>query len=177
MLVAGFDPQSLRSAGINILRQLWANDISAELAVDAHSTDELLAHYKDDKHSWIIIIKQDSGLHGERILKVKSMIRKEDTDIRSSELMSWLRMELRERDQREGTSDRIKLMRAINNSHHQESSQLGGGGGSGGGEGSQDVRVLVSAPKGKKHYRRNVVEAGKQSSATRSHSHSRLPPS
>lgn len=151
--MASFDPQGLRSAGINILRQLWANDISAELADDAHSTEELLAHYKDDKHSWIVIIKQDTGAHGEKMLKVKSMVRKEDTDIRSSELMNWLRSEIRERDQREGTNERAKLIRSVSG-QPLESAQLGVG------DGAQDVRVLISQPKGKKHYRRNVVEAG-----------------
>ncbi len=197
MLVASFDEQSLRSAGIDILRRLWAHDISAELAVDANSADGLMARYKDDRHSWIVIVKPDTGGYGEKMLKVRSIVRKEDTEIRSSELMSWLRSEIRERDQRERTNDRAKFLRhssggggSLADSPHLPSatnsakdggggSAGGGGGGSGGGGGggsgngggadggsggggggaSQNVRVLISQPKGKKHYRRNVVEA------------------
>ena len=128
--------------------------MSAELAVDARSTDELLSLYKDDTHSWIIIIKQDVGVQKERVLKVKSMIRKEDADIRIPELMSWLRAEIRERDQREGTNDRAKLLRTVSQPEPIQSQ-----GQSLRGKSSQDVRVLISS-KGKRTYKRNVVEAG-----------------
>jgi translation initiation factor 2-alpha kinase 4 len=188
-LVASFDKQSLRSAGIDILRRLWAHDISAELAVDANSADGLMARYKDDRHSWIVILKSDTGGYGEKMLKVRSIVRKEDTEVRSSELMSWLRSEIRERDQRERTNDRAKFLRHNSDSPHLSSATTsakdggsgggsggaGGGGGGGGGVGggisgdggsgggggggAQNVRVLISQAKGKKHYRRNVVEA------------------
>ena len=84
------------------------------------------------------------------MLKVKSMIQKEDSDIRSSELFSWLRSEIRERDQREGTNDRARLLRTIS---QPETNQPAG-------EGEQDVRILISQYKGKKSTRKNVVEAG-----------------
>ena len=134
--------------------------MSAELAVDARSTDELLSLYKDDKHSWIIIIKRDIGISKERLLKVKSMIRKEDADIRISELMSWLRAEIRERDQREGTNDRAKLLRTVSQPEPIQSQGQGSRGNN-----SQDVRVLISLPKGKKSYKRNVVESGMRMSS------------
>ncbi|KAI9791960.1 MAG: hypothetical protein M1816_003229 [Peltula sp. TS41687] len=153
VLVASFDAKVLRSSGIDILRQLWASDISAELAVDAHSVDQLTSHYKDDKHSWIVIVKQDTGTHGERILKVKSMQRKEEADIRSSELLNWLRSEIRERDQREGTNDRARLLRTTSHPEQNQSSVEGGGGG------EQDVRVLIPQHKGKKANRKNIIEA------------------
>ncbi|KAI9829616.1 MAG: hypothetical protein M1826_005506 [Phylliscum demangeonii] len=146
-----FDPKTLRSAGINIVRQLWANDISAELSIDVRSADQLTSHYKDDKHSWIVIIKQDTGTPGEKMLKVKSTIRKEDTDIPSSSLLSWLRSELRERDQREGTHDRLKLLRKQSQPETATPSFAA--------EGDPDVRVLIPLHKGKKVNRKSVVEA------------------
>ena len=140
----------MRSTGINIVRQLWAHDVGAELAVDIRSPEALLAYYKEDKHSWIVLIKQDGG-HGEPVLKVKSMVRKEDAEIRGSELVSWLRGEMKERDVREGTKDRVKLIR---HTSHQDTTPSGG-------EREQDVRMLVALHKGKRPNRKTVSEAGK----------------
>lgn len=137
------------------MRQLWASEISAELAVDTHSIDELMTHYKDDKHSWIVILKQDIGVHGERMLKVKSVVRKEEADIRSSELSSWLRSEITKRNQIEGRSDRTSLVRTM--SHPEENHAS---------EGEQDVRVLLFHQKGKKSNRKNVEETGKSFRST-----------
>ncbi|KAI9837549.1 MAG: hypothetical protein M1819_007200 [Sarea resinae] len=150
VLVGSFDSAALRTIGIKIVQELWANDISAELATDAHHPEELLSRYRDDKHSWLIIIRQETGSFGERSLKVRNMVRKEDTDVRSSELMSWLRAEMRDRDQREGTHERAKLLRR---SSHQNPVS------SGDGEREADVRVLLSNHKSKKSNRRNIVEA------------------
>ncbi|KAI9677478.1 MAG: hypothetical protein M1817_006432 [Caeruleum heppii] len=148
-LVASFDSKALRSAGLEIVRSLWGNDISAELAVDARSTEELMAHHGPDKHCWIILIKQDTGSHGERILKVRSTITKEDSDIRSSELLGWLRSEIRARDHREGTHERAKLLRHQSQPEATQAVM----------EGEPKVRVLFSQHKGKKNNRRNVIEA------------------
>ncbi|KAB8349460.1 hypothetical protein FH972_023487 [Carpinus fangiana] len=109
-LVASFDPKTLRTTGLKILSELWANDISAELAVDARLPEELLSHYRDEKHSWIIIVKHDVSAVKPDI-KVKNMDKREDVDIRSSELMSYMRGEIRDRDQREGMNERAKLAR------------------------------------------------------------------
>jgi translation initiation factor 2-alpha kinase 4 len=50
------------------------------------------------------MIKRDHPDYGDdRGLKVKSVLRKEDTDIRMSGLLSWLRNEIRERDQKDQT--------------------------------------------------------------------------
>lgn len=150
MLVASFDPAALRSTGVQIVQELWANDISAELSVDTHSPDELTNRYKDDKHSWLVIIKQDSGELAERQLKVKCMDKKEDFDIRGSELLGFLKNELRERNQREGSNERAKLLRQP--SHPDSATALK--------EKEADVRVLTTQHRGKKSNRRNVVEAG-----------------
>lgn len=122
ILVASFDSTVLRSAGVKMVGDLWANDLSAELAVDTRSPEELLAHYRDDKHSWIIVIKHDTTVAGKPDLKVKSLVRNQDTDIRSSELLPYLRAEIRERDQNEqrssaasSTQSRLRLFNTSNN--------------------------------------------------------------
>jgi len=141
---------ALRATGVQIVQELWANDISAELSVDAHSPDELTNRYKDDKHSWFVIIKQDSG--DEKQLKVKCMDKKEDFDIRGSELLGFLKGELRERNQREGTNERASLLRQP--SHPEGAATL---------KEEANVRVLTAQHRGKKGSRRNIVENGKPS--------------
>ncbi len=133
------------------MQELWANDISAELSVDTHSPDELMNRYKDDKHSWIIIIKHDGGELGEKQLKFKSMDKKEDFDIKGSDLLGFIRNEIRERHQREGISGRVKLSRQQSHPETMPASR----------DKETDVRVLIAQHRGKKSNRRHVVEACK----------------
>ncbi|RFU35895.1 hypothetical protein B7463_g467, partial [Scytalidium lignicola] len=151
VLVASFDATILRSTGVNIVSTLWVNDISAELAQDSRSPEDLLSKYREDHHSWVVIIKQDA------VLKVKSLDRKDisDTEIPSGQLLSWLRGEIRERDQREGTHHRVKPQRVINQADVNATN-----------EHEQEVRVLVAGTKSKKSNRRNIVEQAQARAAT-----------
>ncbi|KAL9090174.1 MAG: hypothetical protein Q9165_005454 [Trypethelium subeluteriae] len=154
-LVASFDSSVLRSTGVKLVSDLWAHDVSAELAVDTRSPEVLSALYRDDKHSWIIIIKHDASTTGKPDLKVKSLIRKEDTDIRSSELISFLRAEIRDRDYREGaTRSRQPLLR---NTSHPETTTLS--------DKRSNVQVLTALHKAKKPNKWNIVEAAQSRAA------------
>ncbi|KAH8683018.1 anticodon binding domain of tRNAs-domain-containing protein [Tricladium varicosporioides] len=152
ILVASHDAAILRTSGVDIVQTLWAHDISAELAEDSRSPEDLLSKYRDDQHSWIIIIKQDA------VLKVKTMGRKDvaDVDIPSTQLLPWIKAEIRERDQKEGTSHRTRLQRitsqsdTFTNADHPE----------------QDVRVLIAGIKSKKSNRRNIIEQAQARAGT-----------
>ncbi|KAF9890979.1 hypothetical protein FE257_005236 [Aspergillus nanangensis] len=145
VLVASFDPTVLRTIGIKVVQELWANEISAELAVDASSLEELLTKYRDHNHSWIVIAKQDSK---ERGFKVKSLTPREEFDIRSVELSSWLRNEIRARNHREGTVDqrqgRLPSQADVSAASHER---------------ANDVRILAPLHRHKKSNRRNIVES------------------
>lgn len=147
MLVASFDPTVLRTMGIKIVQDLWLNDVSAELAVDASSLEELLNKYRDDSHGWIVIAKQDSQ---ERGFKVKSLSPREEFDIRGSELVPWLRNEIRARYQREGAADPLRQSRLPSQADPGPSFN----------ERFSDVRILVPQHRSKKSNRRNIVETG-----------------
>ncbi|PBP24200.1 protein kinase [Diplocarpon rosae] len=142
VLVASHDAAVLRSTGVDIVQYLWRNDISAELARDSRSPEDLMTKYRDDQHSWIVIIKQDS------MLKVKSQDRKDvaDIDIHSTQLLAWLSSEIRERDHRNGTHQRAKLQR-----HSSQNDTAAP-------DHEQDVRVLMAGTKSKKSNRRNIIE-------------------
>lgn len=147
VLIASFDPATLRSVGIKLVGELRAHDIAAELAIDALSTDELLSHYRNDKHSWIVIIKHEGFASGRPDLKVRSMEnRGESTDIQSSELINYLRSEIREREQKEGNSDRARLTRQASRPE------------STGKERKNDVHVLIASHKSKKPNKTRIIQ-------------------
>ena len=147
VLVDSADPAILRSTGVQIVQELWSNGISAELVIDANGSEEA-AHQQDtedSQHLWIILVKQDDNL------KVRSLIKKEDIELRVSDLSTWLRGELRDRDRAEGKlMDRARLLR---HSSHPEALHIGG-------DREPDVRILVRQSKSKKTNRRNIIEDG-----------------
>ncbi|KAL2854653.1 anticodon binding domain of tRNAs-domain-containing protein [Aspergillus pseudodeflectus] len=145
VLVASFDPTVLREMGVKLTQDLWANDISAELAVDASSLEELLVKYKEHNHSWIVIAKQDSK---ERGFKVRCLVPKEEFDIRNTELIPWLRNEIRARNTREGTTDNSRYARLSQSEANAAVSER-----------ANDVRILVPQHRSKKTNRRNIVES------------------
>lgn len=148
VLVASFDAALLRSSGVELLQLLWSHDISAEMAKDARSPEDLLSKHRDETYSWIIIIKPDS------ILKVKTMGRKDvqDVDIPTTQLFSWLRGEIRERDSRA-----MARLRGITPQAEAGASDK---------DPEQDVRVLIAQTRSKKFNRRTVVEQAQTSSAS-----------
>ncbi|PNY27719.1 Serine/threonine-protein kinase gcn2 [Tolypocladium capitatum] len=149
-LVASFDSGVLRSIGIELLRLLWSHDISAELAKDARSPEDLLSKHRDGTYSWIIIIKQDS------MLKIKTMGRNDvaDVDIPTAQLLTWLRPQMRDRDSRATVKQRGSASQA---------ESLGSAGEK---DHEQDVKVLVAQTRSKKFNRRTVVEQAQVSAST-----------
>ncbi|KAJ5626841.1 hypothetical protein N7528_004268 [Penicillium herquei] len=144
VLVASFDATVLRTTGVKIIEDLWSNDISAELAVDASSLEELLAKYKEHNHRFIVIAKHDSK---ERGFKVRNLVRREELDIRSADLVPWLRAEVQARHHREGTVE----VRQSRQPGPQDALQSN--------EKANDVRILVPQHRSKKTNRRNIIES------------------
>ncbi|KND93967.1 Serine/threonine-protein kinase gcn2 [Tolypocladium ophioglossoides CBS 100239] len=149
-LVASFDSAVLRSTGIELLRLLWSHEISAELAKDARSPEDLLSKHRDETYSWIIIIKQDS------MLKIKTMGRNDvaDVDIPTAQLLAWLRPQIRDRDSKSIVKQRGST------------SQAESTGSAGEKDHEQNVKVLVAQTRSKKFNRRTVVEQAQVSAST-----------
>ncbi|TDZ74173.1 eIF-2-alpha kinase GCN2 [Colletotrichum trifolii] len=144
-LVASFDPAILRSKGMELLQTLWLHNISAELARDARSPDDLLARNRDEGYSWIIVIKQDG------IVKVKTMDKKDvlDVDLPVSQLISWLRADIRERD-----SKAVLKMRGTQQAESSAAAEI---------HKEQVVSVITAQTKSKKFNRKTVVEQAQAS--------------
>lgn len=152
VLVASFDTAILHSRGTKIVDLLWSHDISAELADDTNTLEELLARYAEDNHSWIVIVKHDAMATDKPELKIKSLDKHEDHDVRATELINHLRGEMRDRDVREGTNERAKLTRQ--SSHYTEALTTSGK--------NRDVQVLNSSRKSKKATRTRVPETAQE---------------
>lgn len=80
---------------------------------------------------------------------MKNMQRLTDADVRSTELMSYMHSELRERDSREVVTGRARLQRNGSNSHASTSVRRG------------DVQLLIPANRGKKTVKWNIIESGR----------------
>ncbi|KAI4663678.1 uncharacterized protein J4E78_004094 [Alternaria triticimaculans] len=150
-LVASFDPNVLRSTGIKMVADLIAHGYTAELAVDAHSIEDILRHYREDRHSWVIVIKH--GVAPDKPeLKVKSIAKKEDTDLRSTDLLNYLRNELRDREEREGSAARLIKAPPPTSSNTSNASKA-------------NVDVLIAQHRSKKSNKWSIVEAAQSRSA------------
>lgn len=118
VLVASFDPALLRTEGVDLVQKLWRADVKAELACDAPGTEALMQVYRGDGFGWVVILKPSVGTSGsvaaigttvsgvggvedkDRLVKVKNLFRREDEDIKLSELVVWLKVEITERERR-----------------------------------------------------------------------------
>ena len=153
VLIDSFDQDLLDSVGVDILYELWSNDISVELAEEDHGTnaEKTFAKSKDAKedHSWIVLIKSED------LMKVKTISRKDEIEVRLSDLTGYLRGEIRERDRLEGRTPRASRL-------HTSSQQDVNGPET---DREADVKILTSQNKGKKVNRKAIVEEG-ESSAT-----------
>ncbi|MCJ1402394.1 hypothetical protein MMC11_005614 [Xylographa trunciseda] len=147
VLVDSADSSVLRTTGIKVVQALWASGVSAELMIDMAGSLGTSSSQSKDKaspHGWSVQLKQDDTS------RVRSSLQKEDIEMRNSELVSYLRGEIRERDRSEGIkTDRKALIRHTSN--HQDS---------GGSlvDREPDVRVLTAQSRSKKSNRRNIVE-------------------
>jgi translation initiation factor 2-alpha kinase 4 len=152
VLLTSPDGNILRGTGVALVTNLWANGISAELTNDFASMEELEAAYHHDAYAFVVTMRYDSGAIGERSIKVRNMSKKEDTDVLATDLVNWLKGEIRERKHQEGAVQHVdmRLKREISMN---ESSSLSGE------SRDVDVRVLSSQHRGKKTNRRQIIDA------------------
>ena len=145
VFVDSFDQELLGSVAIDILSELWASNISAELVEGTAEVNTAYAKAEDpaSNHSWIVLIKS------EELVKVKSTSRKDETEVRIPELASYLRGEVRERDRLEGKTPKALMPRQAS---QQDASNS---------ESQVDIKVLMSQTRVKKVNRKIVVEEGK----------------
>ena len=148
VLVRSFDQDLLDLVGTVILQELWANNISSELAernVEGAPENPFTKNIdRNEEHSWIVLIKS------EELVKVKNTIRNDEIELKTSELAGHIRGEIRERDRMEERTSKIPLPRHSSQPETNTSS----------GDRETDVKILMSENKGKKVNRKTIVEEG-----------------
>ena len=145
-LVDSFDPSLLDDVGIKLVNELCGNNISAELA-ETYGEEERASPYakveeRTEDHSWVILIKSEG------IVKVRDIARDDEIEIRTSELISHLRSEIRDRDKHEERMPKASLLR---HRSHPDTSAIDR-------ERDVDVKILMSQNKGKKVNRKTIIE-------------------
>lgn len=152
VLLTSPDGNIRRGTCVELISRLWANGISAELTEDFASMEELESAYHRDPHTFVVTVRYDSGAIGERSIKARNISKKEDTEVLATDLVNWIKGEIRERKHREGERQDAgtKLKREISMN---ESSALVGE--------SREPDVLVLSPlhRGKKTNRRQIIDA------------------
>jgi eukaryotic translation initiation factor 2-alpha kinase 4 len=149
VLVTSFDPSILRTTGVELVQQLWASGLSAELSKDFASMEELMIAYKSDHHGWVVLVRHDSSSVGERALKIRNIAKKEDAEVNVTEVAGWLLSEIRERDHRE-VQPTQPIPRLRRGASHGDT--LGDGR-------EPEVRILATQHRGKKQNRHAIVDA------------------
>lgn len=147
VVVDSFDLAMIPKTGLDVLRELWASDISAELADEDLGVPTEYTRVEDTKggHGWIVTIKS------ENLVKVRNTWKKEESEMRPSDLANHIRNEMRERERDEGRSNAtIATLQRFPSAPE--------GKGNGAEHRDVEVKVLTSNNKGKKTNRKNVVE-------------------
>jgi translation initiation factor 2-alpha kinase 4 len=160
ILVASFDSRILRSTGLHILSHLWANGLTAELAVDANDLDDLVQRNIDEKHSWVVLVKSDSVLSKSE-LSVVSLPSRHSIEVTVENLTTHLHAEIRERDDSEGQLTGSTLSKQDRSARPLTHRPLAPGGSSTSDappSAAPDVHFLVGQHKGKKTNRANAME-------------------
>ena len=146
VLIASFDAAILRSAAIKLAVELRTSGLSAKIAVEARDMEELRARYEDSRYAWLVTIKHEDLTSSKSDIKVKNMDTQETRDLQSSDLVNFLRAEVRDREQREGGGGHARLHR---HASHPESTEQ---------ERKNDVRVLFASHKSKKTNKARIIE-------------------
>lgn len=144
IVVSAFDTSTLKTQGISLLSELWAHGITAEL-----SPSGILRENECRKYgiNWIVTIRQ-AHAHNERNIRVRDLTTKKDVDLKHTELISHLKLELSERDSASLEAERQLLQ------HTSEEAPR-----------TMDIRILAADRKGRKITRSTIIDGAQQAAS------------
>ncbi|KAL8730589.1 MAG: hypothetical protein Q9181_004602 [Wetmoreana brouardii] len=146
VLVDSFDKNLLRTTGLGLIQDLWAHGIHAELAINEgfdsdHKVSSAYTLGQDIlPYLYLVHVKQEGSV------KVRNIVQNEETEMRTSELTSWLKNEMVHRDRPEDQGRKLSRY----HSHPEQGMPSV--------ETGSNVQVLVGQTKGKKTNRRAIIE-------------------
>ena len=148
VLVKSFDRALLDSIGIEILHQLWANDISSDISESDTKGSTvsafMMSQGRTEDHIWLVLIKSED------LIKVRNTSRNDEIELKLPELIGHLRSEMRERERAAERAAKVPLLRHTSQPESQLSTN----------DRETDVQILTSQNKGKKVNRKTIIEEG-----------------
>jgi len=141
VVVTSFDETTLRSACVEVVRNILDAGISAELSESFESMDALERAYIDTPKYWLVIVRSIGST--QRAIKVRSPSR-DETDVTVSDLVAHLREEVGERQL--VTNDH-PLLRRTRSSH--------------GASDRENIAVLTPEHKSKKVNRAAIIDSAR----------------
>lgn len=97
VLVSSLSTSLWRTSGIELLRKLWKNGISADIFRNTHGVEDILTAAQSDGAKWVVLIKQQQQHSNHTLtkkkykpLKLKNIETSVDLDVDSDELLSIL---------------------------------------------------------------------------------------
>lgn len=100
VLVTSFSPELLTTSCLDVLQQIWAAGVSAELAEGVESMEQLEAMRADNGAFWLVIVRM-GGLEGSMLLKVRSPSGGEEA-VGEEEVGEYLRVEVAREEKKRG---------------------------------------------------------------------------
>jgi len=105
VLVSSLSTSLWRSYGIEVLKRLWNNGISADLFRNTHGIEDILTAAQNDGAKWVVLIKQQNQQHAAhslnkkkyKPLKLKNMETSVDLDVDIDELLEMVQNDLNEK--------------------------------------------------------------------------------
>ncbi|KAL8640931.1 MAG: hypothetical protein Q9228_002205 [Teloschistes exilis] len=146
VLVDSFDKSLLRTTGLHVIQELWAQGIQAELAIgdgmdSDHKPSSAYTLGQDImSYLYLIHVKQEGSV------KVRNVAQNEEIEMRTLELASWFKNEMMHRERAEDHSRKLSR----HHSHPEQSVPSI--------ENVSNVQVMSVQTKGKKTNRRTVIE-------------------
>ncbi|ANB11525.1 serine/threonine-protein kinase GCN2 [Sugiyamaella lignohabitans] len=100
VLVSSFNTANIKGLCVDILRDLWAHGISADLVRECYSSEALVSLAKKDNINWVVVVKQINSYTASsnyKPLRVKNIHLKQDVDVAIEDLIPHLMMEMADR--------------------------------------------------------------------------------
>ena len=129
---------------------LWAAKFSSELATDTGVVDDLLSRQLETSHTWVLVVKHDAA----STIKVWNTVTNNETEVSPANLLSHLRVELREREHGTGVRHgrHPALMRQTSHQAGEYDKE----------KGKSNVQVLLAQHKSKKSNKYHIVSAAQE---------------
>lgn len=96
VLISSFSTSNIKGLCLDILRDLWAHGIRADLVREVHSSEMLVSMARQDGINWLVVVKQLNSYTQSNFkpLRVKNLNHRSDIDLGFDELIPHLLVEL-----------------------------------------------------------------------------------